>query len=127
KALDQLGKARLLRQPVALPSGVAGLTRRQALRMFGRAAALAALLPVVTSMTVPTPLQAGRTPVLTGKLCEAARCVDGCKHECDTDADCPGQRPQCETQQCKNPKCKTCTQRRCVKSESGFHKITIRL
>src|SRR5438067_123324 len=59
KALDQLSRARLLRQPVSLPSSVANLTRRQALRMFGRAAVLAVLMPVVTSMAVPTPLQAG--------------------------------------------------------------------
>src|SRR5207245_4978016 len=52
KALDRLGKARLLREPITRP---AGMTRRQALGKFGRGAALALLVPVVTSITAPTP------------------------------------------------------------------------
>ena len=51
QTLDRLGKAHLLREPVPRP---AGLTRRQALRRLGRTAALALLVPAVTSITAPT-------------------------------------------------------------------------
>src|SRR5713101_4997957 len=53
KALDRLGKAHLLKEPVRQ---LAGMTRRQALGSFGRAAALALLAPVITSIAAPTPV-----------------------------------------------------------------------
>ena len=55
-ALDRLGKAHLLQEPFVAP--VEGLSRRAVIRKLGRAASVAALVPVVTSIVAPTPAMA---------------------------------------------------------------------
>jgi hypothetical protein len=57
-ALDQLGKAHLLRDPVLRPAEQAGVSRREAIRRLGLGAAGALLVPVVTSISAPTPAMA---------------------------------------------------------------------
>lgn len=54
-ALDQLEKFKLLSHAPAKPAHLSGISRRQAVRAFGLAAIM---LPVVTSLVVPTPSQA---------------------------------------------------------------------
>jgi Coenzyme PQQ synthesis protein D (PqqD) len=51
-ALDQLGRDNLLEAPVAAPTFMAGMTRRQMVRAMGFAAAIA--VPVITSIVAPT-------------------------------------------------------------------------
>ncbi len=51
-ALDQLGKAHLLREKMTRPTNTRGVSRRQILRKLGAAAA-AVLVPVVTSLVAP--------------------------------------------------------------------------
>jgi hypothetical protein len=53
-ALARLGEARLLREPVTRPTDAVSLTRRQLIRKLGVTAGLA-LLPLVASITAPTP------------------------------------------------------------------------
>ncbi|MFZ5916045.1 MAG: PqqD family peptide modification chaperone [Chloroflexota bacterium] len=67
-SLEQLREAHLLESEIARPDGRPILTRRQALKVLGGAAAGAALLPVVSSIVAPTPVEA-QSPVLgTGDL-----------------------------------------------------------
>lgn len=61
-ALEQLGRAGLLRQRLSRPPGTDRLSRRQLARRLG----IAVLLPAVTSILVPTPAEA------------AASCVTSC-------------------------------------------------
>ena len=57
-SLEQLRKANLLEGEVAKPDGRPILTRRQMLKVLGSAAAGAALLPVVSSIVAPRPVEA---------------------------------------------------------------------
>jgi Coenzyme PQQ synthesis protein D (PqqD) len=119
QALDKLHKARLLREPVPRPAGTSSMTRRQALRKLGRTAALALLVPAVTSITAPAPLRAAHTFV-----CNDEPCINACKNECVNDFkpgsnaphQCPSDKPRCQVMSCSNPNCVGCTQRRCVKA-----------
>src|SRR5690242_13178352 len=52
-ALDQLGRDQLLEKKAALPRALAGMTRREQLRVWGKAAAF--VIPVVTAVMAPTP------------------------------------------------------------------------
>jgi hypothetical protein len=52
-ALDQLGRDRLLEQPIPMPAPVAGMSRREHLRALGKVAAIA--VPVITAVVAPTP------------------------------------------------------------------------
>jgi Coenzyme PQQ synthesis protein D (PqqD) len=61
-ALDRLGKARLLQERVRRPPEAGRLSRRELVRRVG----IGILLPVVTSIVAPTPVQA------------AASCVSNC-------------------------------------------------
>src|SRR5262249_24608696 len=54
--LERLGKAQLLRERVTRPTDPTLLSRRQWVRKLGRAGAV--LLPLVTSLTAPTPAMA---------------------------------------------------------------------
>jgi Coenzyme PQQ synthesis protein D (PqqD) len=117
KALDRLGKARLLREPITRP---AGMTRRQALGKFGQGAALAFLVPVVTSITAPTPLQAAHRPPHHEFLCDAPPCSGACRDQCKSDGDCPRGNPLCRLFPCSNPNCGRCIQRRCTKRQTPF-------
>ena len=51
-ALDQLNRARLLREPVRRPAGRPGVKRRELIKRAGLAAALS--IPIVTSLLAPT-------------------------------------------------------------------------
>ena len=82
-ALQQLRKAGLLRRDPSFPERPALLSRRDAVRRIGVAAALA--LPLVTSILVPTPAQAasclhnGQACVLSQRcctgICRRGRCT----------------------------------------------------
>lgn len=63
-ALDRLGKAHLLREPVTLPADRAQYSRREVVRTLGRAAGIS-LLPVVASIVAP-------------RAAAAASCVTSC-------------------------------------------------
>lgn len=71
-ALEQLGKAHLLQEPIA---GTKGVSRREAMRKIGLAAAVS--LPLVTSIVAPTPAQAA-TCLPGGAACVSpAECCSG--------------------------------------------------
>ena len=82
-ALDQLGKDHLLEESAAPPAMLAGMTRREMVRVLGVAAVVA--VPLITSIVAPTPAQAATclTPgsVCTGpsfccsSLCNAGTCA----------------------------------------------------
>ena len=57
-ALKQLGQDRLLQNAVPVPSEFAGITRREFVKKMGLAAA-AVTVPIVISLTAPTPALAG--------------------------------------------------------------------
>lgn len=61
-SLEQLRKAHLLAGEIAQPDGRPVLTRRQVLKVLGGAAAGAVLMPVVSSIVAPTPVEA-QSPV----------------------------------------------------------------
>jgi hypothetical protein len=84
-ALSELRRSHLLEEPVRLPQTILGMSRREAVRRIGLGAAIA--LPLVASITAPTPVQAG-----------------SCKHNnstCSTGSECcsgvcnPGAPPKC--------------------------------
>jgi hypothetical protein len=122
QALDRLQKARLLQQPVARPAGVSSMTRRQALRKLGQTAALALLVPAVTSITAPAPLQAAHTFPCNGLPCTQA-CRDQCVNNFSPGSNalhqCPSGNPLCQLMPCSNPNCVGCLQRRCTQAVTG--------
>jgi hypothetical protein len=71
--LDRLEKAHLLQRKVAQPSGAASPSRRQMLRRLARTAAVALVVPVVTTIIAPTPARA-QSLIEIGLTC---RCVAG--------------------------------------------------
>lgn len=76
--LEELRRKHLLEEPAAWPAtikGISGMSRREAVRRIGLGAAIA--LPIVISITAPTPVQAA---VSCGKHCDP----------CSTSADCCG-------------------------------------
>src|SRR5262249_40286857 len=111
QALEQLRKARLLREPFALPTGAARITRRQALRRLGKTAALALLVPAVTTIIAPTPVRAAD--------CNMPPCKNSCKDQCTTNNDCPRGNLFGVLVSCTATNCTGCSQRRCRKTASG--------
>jgi Coenzyme PQQ synthesis protein D (PqqD) len=86
-ALERLDRARLLRERLILPSGVARLSRRELVQM-GLAAAIA--VPVILSVVAPRAAQAA-TCIALGKPCASnSQC---CSHHCR--APVPGQSAVC--------------------------------
>jgi hypothetical protein len=70
-ALDRLERAHLLQERLAYPAEE--ISRRAAIRKLGRAAGLAALIPVVTSIAAPAPAQAeSGQAAAAGLACRAA-------------------------------------------------------
>jgi hypothetical protein len=59
-ALEQLRQENLIENEVALPESLVGLSRRQAIRKVGLAAAIT--LPFISSLVAPTALHAQSTP-----------------------------------------------------------------
>jgi Coenzyme PQQ synthesis protein D (PqqD) len=87
-ALARLGEARLLREQVTRPTDAVTLTRRQLIRKLGLTGRLVLLLPIVASITAPTPAMAltldnggGGEEVATGTCAsiniQRASCSDG--------------------------------------------------
>lgn len=74
-ALEQLEKAHLLREPVTRPAGTKGVSRRDAMRKIGWAAAVA--VPLVTSIVAPTPAQAATCLGLGAPCSISAECCSG--------------------------------------------------
>lgn len=56
--LDRLEKAHLLQQPFQRPVTVANVSRREVIRRLGLSGALILLLPIVNTITAPTPAMA---------------------------------------------------------------------
>ncbi len=83
-ALEQLGRDHLLEEKMAWPASVPHLSRREAMRRIGLGAAIA--LPIIITITAPTPAQAGTcgarcTTCATGVECCSSVCssaVVGC-------------------------------------------------
>jgi hypothetical protein len=77
-ALRQLDKINLLERPIALPTQLAGMSRREMVRALGIAAAVA--VPLVTSIIAPTAAEAstclpkGATCSATIQCCSALGC-----------------------------------------------------
>lgn len=77
-ALDQLGREQLLENRIDWPAGVARISRREAVRRIALGAAVT--LPIVVSITAPTPAQAATckghgAPCSTGVQCCSGVCV----------------------------------------------------
>ncbi len=76
-ALKELSTAHLLAEPLEAGVLAAGVTRRQAVATLGVGAAIAALLPVVTSIMAPKPAAAA-TCFTTGHSCTSGfQCCSG--------------------------------------------------
>jgi hypothetical protein len=74
-SLEQLQKARLLAEPVAIPETAAGVSRRRMLRRIGVTAALG--LPLVTTMVAPRAVDASSC-LPSGSDCgSSAQCCSG--------------------------------------------------
>ena len=90
-ALDRLGRARLLREPVKRPREVGRLSRRDLVRRIG----IAVLLPAVTSILAPTAAQAAATCVSNcgshpfGTPCSSTA-PNNCLCTCDGAGNCIG-------------------------------------
>lgn len=74
-ALQQLGKARLLVEPIDVPPGGDKVSRREVMRRLGWGVVVA--LPLVTSIVVPTAVEAASC-LSTGSVCSTgAQCCSG--------------------------------------------------
>lgn len=74
-ALLQLGRDHLLEERIVPPAIIAGINRRDMIRVLGLAAVVA--VPVVTSIVAPTPAQAA-TCLASGQACtSSAQCCSG--------------------------------------------------
>jgi hypothetical protein len=74
-ALDQLGTDHLLDEIIAPPAVLAGMSRREMVRVLSVAAVVA--VPLVTSIIAPTPAQAA-TCLPPGQVCvSSAQCCSG--------------------------------------------------
>jgi len=85
-ALDQLGRDHLLEQRMNWPASFPSISRREAVRRIGLGATIA--LPVVVSITAPTPAQAGTckshgAPCSTSAQCCSGICVGAPTGPCD--------------------------------------------
>jgi hypothetical protein len=74
-ALDQLANRNLLERELVVPTSIAGLSRRQAVRAIGLGAIVA--VPLITSIVAPTAVQAA-TCLPPGQPCgSSAQCCSG--------------------------------------------------
>lgn len=86
--LEDLRRKHLLEEPAAWPAtikGISGMSRREAVRRIGLGAAIA--LPIVVSITAPTPAQAG--------TCKHANDTCSANAECCSGTCQPGSPPKC--------------------------------
>jgi hypothetical protein len=70
-ALDRLARAKLLDGEVAFPEGRDSYSRKEMLRILGRAAGMALVLPAVSSVAAPLAAQAASC--ITNKQCKKLR------------------------------------------------------
>ena len=99
-ALDRLGRARLLQQPVSLPAGVARYSRREAMRTLGLGAGLSLLVPVVE--TIVAPHAAAQGSCIDAEACKALSPPCGGAPVCFNAGDCCLQKNpvQCDKDTC---------------------------
>ncbi len=99
-ALDRLGRAHLLSEPVTLPADKAQYSRREVLRTLRRVAGISLLLPVIESIVAPR--AAAQTSCITLTVC-AGRSILAC----GSDAICssPGQCCKKQGQSCTSRPC----------------------
>ena len=69
-ALDRLGRAHLLSEPVTLPADRARYSRREVLRTLRRVAGISLLLPVIESIVAPR--AAAQASCVTAAICAAS-------------------------------------------------------
>ena len=100
-ALDRLGRAHLLSEPVALPADRTQYSRREVLRTLRRVAGISLLLPMIDSIVAP--LAAAQVSCVT-----LAQCQSFPKTAC-------GGLPICGTSgtQCCKKQGQSCTQKNC--------------
>jgi hypothetical protein len=79
-ALDRLGRAHLLREPIPPPVGHARVTRRQVLQTLGVVGGITLLMPVVTSINAPVLAQTVRAGGCEGN-CVSTVELQNCKCE----------------------------------------------
>jgi hypothetical protein len=73
-ALDRLGRAHLLSEPVTMPADRAQYSRREVLRTLRRAAGISLLLPVVASIFAPRAAAQGSCISLAACLAQGPPC-----------------------------------------------------
>ncbi len=104
-ALDRLGRAHLLSEPVTLPTDRAQYSRREVLRTLRRVAGISLLLPVIESIVAPR-ASASSSGCLTVGQCEGQGLIPpGCHEQpiCNKTNECckpEGMPPQCKKSQC---------------------------
>ena len=102
-ALDRLGRAHLLSEPVTLPADRAQYSRREVLRTLRRVAGISLLLPVIETIVAPRAAASGSACVSTGQ-CEGQM----------TPPQCHGQ-PICnQPSQCCNVEGANCKKATCL-------------
>ena len=99
-ALDRLGRAHLLSEPVTLPADRAQYSRREMLRSLGRVAGISLLLPVIESIV--SPLAAAQASCVTAAVCLASggNCPLGVPICGDPSNCCKAQGPNCAIKKC---------------------------
>ena len=99
-ALDRLGRAHLLSEPVTLPADRAQYSRREMLRKLRRVAGITLLLPVIESIVAP--LAAAQGSCVTAAFCLASggNCPGGVPICGDLGNCCKAQGPNCTVKKC---------------------------
>ncbi len=89
-ALDRLGRAHLLGEPVTLPAERAQYSRREVLRTLRRVAGISLLLPVIESIVAPTAAHAASCNTSCEGQPDCTRCGDACMAPAVDDLCCGG-------------------------------------
>ncbi len=103
-ALDRLGRAHLLNEPVTLPADRAQYSRREVLRTLRRVAGISLLLPVIESIVAPRAATATSHCVSVGE-CEGQMSPPQCYDQpiCNQPGQCCGPEgvpPNCKKHSC---------------------------
>ena len=103
-ALDRLGRAHLLSEPVTLPADRARYSRREVLRTLRRVAGISLLLPVIESIVAPRAAAQSSGCVTVGQ-CEAQMTPPQCYGQpiCNQPGECCG--PEGNPPECKKHGC----------------------
>ena len=102
-ALDRLGRAHLLSEPVTLPADRAQYSRREMLRTLRRVAGISLLLPVIESIV--SPLAAAQASCVDVDTCEKVWVFPMCTGQpiCGAPGECcgpEGMPPECKKHGC---------------------------